>query len=237
MILRHISFAIFTLVASVATAQQAASPPPLVSTSGNAVIRVVPDLVDIRFEVEIRNADLTLARQQQAERTIKVLAALRAAGVAETELQSSHVQISPNYTENREQTEKVKFYSVSQSISCTLHDLKKLPDLIAGAVTAGATSVERASFRTSELPKHRADARAKAIRAAKEKATALATELGAKVGKPYSITESTPSDWSGNIITANVISQPIFTQGETSPTFAPGTIAISETIQVSFILE
>lgn len=80
---RRISFAFLTLVASVATAQQPASPLPLISTSGNAVVRVVPDLVDIRFEVEIRNADLTLARQQQSERTIKVLAALRAAGVAE----------------------------------------------------------------------------------------------------------------------------------------------------------
>ena len=237
MILRRISFALLSLVASVATAQQPPSPPPLISTSGNAVIRVVPDLVDIRFEVEIRNSDLTLARQQQSERTVKVLAALRAAGVAETDLQSSHIQISPNYTENRVETEKVRFYSVTQSVSCTLHDLKKLPDLIAGAVAAGATSVERASFRTSELAKHRADARAKAIRAAKEKAIALASELGAKVGKPYTITENSGSDWSGNIITPNVINQPIFTQGDASPTFAPGTIAVSETINVSFILE
>lgn len=235
MILRHISFAILMAIASTATAQQTASPPPLVSTSGNAVIQVVPDLVDIRFEVEIRNADLALARQQQSERAIKVLAALRAAGVAETELQSSHIQISPNYTEDRVETEKVRFYSVSQGISCTLRDLKRLPDLIAGAVTAGATSVERASFRTSELTRHRADARTKAIRAAKEKATALANELGAKVGKPYTITENAP-DWSGGI-TANVISAPIFSQGGTSPTFAPGTIAVSETIHVSFILE
>lgn len=236
MILRSISFAFLTLVASVALAQQPPSPLPLISTSDNAVIRVVPDLVDIRFEVEIRNADLTLARQQQSERTIKVLAALRAAGVAETELQSSHIQISPNYTENQVETEKVRFYSVSQSVSCTLHDLKKLPNLIAGAVAAGATSVERASFRTSELPKHRADARAKAIRAAREKAFALATELGAKVGKPHTITENSGSDWSGGI-SANVINQPIFTQGDASPTFAPGTIAVTETIHVSFILE
>lgn len=236
MILRRISFALLALVAPLATAQQPVSQPSLISTSGNAVIRVVPDLVDIRFEVEIRNADLTLARQQQTERAIKVLAALRAAGVAETELQSSHIQISPNYTENRVETEKVRFYSVTQSISCTLHDLKKLPDLIAGAVAAGATSVERASFRTSELLKHRADARAKAIRAAKEKAIALASELGAKVGKPHRITENSGSDSSGGI-SFNAISTPIFDAGDTSATFAPGTIAVSEAIDVSFVLE
>lgn len=236
MILRLLAFSLFTLGAFSATAQQPATPLSLISTSGTSVVRVIPDLVDIRFEVEIRHADLTVARQEQAERTAKVLTALRAAGVAETELQSSRLQISPNYTDNRVETEKVRFYSVSQSVSCTLHDVNKLPDLIAAAVAAGATSVERADFRTSELPKHRAEARAKAVRAAKEKAIALATELGAKVGRPHTISEYTTSDWSSGI-TPNVIDAPIFSYRQGSAAFAPGTIAISETIHVSFVLE
>jgi uncharacterized protein len=237
MTLRILPFAILTLAASMATAQHP-SPLPLISTTGNAMIRVVPDFVDIRFEVEIRHADLTLARQQQSERTTKVLAALRAAGVAETELESSHIQISPIYTENRMETEKVRFYRVSQVISCTLHDLKKFPDLIAEAVAAGVTSVERTNFGTTQLPKHRAAARTKAILAAREKAIALATELGAKVGRPHTIAENTSPDWYGGSggITPNVITTPIFSN-EMSPTFAPGTIAVSETINVSFLLE
>ena len=44
-------------------------------------------------------------------------------------------------------------------------------------------------LRTSQLRKYRDEARAKAIRAAKEKAVALAGELGVKIGRPHSISE------------------------------------------------
>jgi uncharacterized protein YggE len=225
-------------VAPIAFGQQATPLPPLVSTSGSAQIRVVPDLADLYFEVEVRNADLTVARKQQADRATKILAELRAAGVAEAELQSSQVQIAPDYTDRRQETEKIKFYRVSQSICCTLHDLKKVPDVTADAVVAGATGVRDASLRTSQLRKYRDEARAKAIHAAKEKATALATELGAKIGKPYTITEGSGYEWRAS--TSNNSSFQV--AGEqpgdgTTPTFAPGTISVSANVSVSFILE
>src|SRR5688572_4990739 len=97
--------------------------PPLVTTSGSALVRVVPDLADLSFEVEVRNIDLAVARKQQAERATKLLAALRAAGIAENELQSSQVQLTADYTDRRQETEKIRFYRVSQTISCTLHDV------------------------------------------------------------------------------------------------------------------
>jgi uncharacterized protein YggE len=214
--------------------------PPLVSTTGSAQIRVVPDLADLSFEIEVRNADLAVARKQEAERAAKLLAALRTAGVAEADLQSSQVQIAANYTDNRQETEKVKFFRVSQTISCTLHDVKKVPDITAEAVAAGATGVNAASLRTSQLRKYRDEARASAIRAAKEKAIALATELGVKVGKPYTITEGAGYDWRASLSNSN--SFQVAAAGDPAgdgmvATFAPGTISISANVSVSFILE
>src|SRR4051794_28839980 len=103
------------LIAPVLFGQQVVPLPPLVTTTGTAQIRVAPDLADLYFEVEVRHSDLAVARKQQAERATKLLAALRAAGVVEAELQSSQAQISPDYTDRRQETDKVKFYSVSQS--------------------------------------------------------------------------------------------------------------------------
>ena len=230
------------ITAPLAFGQQSGSLPPLVSTTGSAEIRVVPDLADLYFEVEVRNADLTLARKDGSERAAKVLAALRAAGIAEAELQVSAVQITPHYTDDGEETEQLKFYRVSQSISCTLRELTKVPDVIGAAVAAGATGVRGASLRTSEARKYRDEARAKAVGAAKEKATALATELGVKVGKPYTITEGSSYD-GGSSSTRNLS---IFAEarlvGEASeggmmPAFAPGTIGISANVSVSFLIE
>ena len=233
--------AALALTASTALAQQLAPTPPLVSTTGNAQIRVAPDLADLSFEVEVRNSDLAVARKQQAERATKLLAALRAAGIAENELQTSQVQISPEYTNRHQETERVRFYIVQQSICCTLHDVTKVPDVTATAVASGATNVGNASLRSSQLRKHRDEARAKAIQAAKEKAVALAGELGAKAGKPYTITEDTDTGFRGynaNILNnaqVSVIAAPV---GDgTTPTFAPGTISITASVSVSFLLE
>ena len=218
--------------------------PRLISTTGSAELHVVPDLADLNFQVEVRSVNLALARQQQAERATKLLAALRAAGVAEAELQSSQSQIRANYTNgNYQETGKVTFYQVSQSVSCTLHDIKKVPDVTAVAVAMGATGVQEAILRTSQLRKFRDEARAKAIHAAKEKAMALAKELGAKVGKSYSITEDADTEltpaWS-NMNSINFqrteMNGASFSDG-TTPTFAPGTISISAKISVAFVLE
>ncbi len=222
--------------------QQPGVLPPLVSTSGTAEIRVVPDLADLFFGVEVRHADLKEARKQQAERSVKVLTALRAAGIAETDLQMSQVQIQPIFTETEDgqETATVQFYSVSQEVTCTLHDVLQVPDITAAVVTAGATSSRRASLRTSKLRTYRDEARIKAIKAAKEKAIALATELGSVVGKPYTIEEDTFSNWGGGQLMYNTLGQG---GGNSQPedgavsTFAPGTITISATINVSFVLE
>ena len=209
------------------------SKPPLVTTSGTAEIRVVPDLADLYFDVEVRNPNLDEARKQQSERVAKVLAVLRAAGIKETELEAEQVRIGTNHIENRQETSSVKFYFATQRITCTLHDLSKVTDLTAEVITAGATDSHGVTLRTSTHRKYRDEARIKAIRAAKEKAVALATELGAKVGKPYSITEGRDSFSSH----ANIVSDDSQDVYEAMSTFAPGTIGIRATIEVSFVLE
>jgi uncharacterized protein YggE len=231
------------IVAPVALGQQPSPLPPLVTVSGSAEIRVVPDLADLYFEVEVRDADLALARKEQAGRATKVLAALRAAGIGEAELQTSQVLISPRFADGDEGVGKVKAFSVSQNICCTVHDVKKVPDLTAAAVTAGATGTRDVTLRTSKLRKYRDEARAKAVRFAKEKAVALASELGAKIGKPYRILEGIADEElrsrGSNANAGAQIPQTIGgeTEDATSPTFTPGTISVSADVTVSFFLE
>ena len=227
------------LAAPVAFGQQAAPLPPLVTTIGSAQIRVVPDLADLYFEVEVRNVDLAQARKEQAERATKVLAALRAAGIAEVELQSSQVHITADFTDRKTESARLNYYRVSQSINCTLHDLRRVPDVTAAAVIGGADSVNPISLRTSGLRKYRDQARARAIQAAREKAAALAKELGASLGRPYMIVENpTQYDAAQNNTNANNSTGPMEDPAGDEPmaTFAPGTVDVNATIRVSFLL-
>src|SRR5262249_17940907 len=119
------------------------------------------------------------------------------------------------------------------------HDVKIVPDLTATVITAGATGVRDINLRTSQLRRYRDEARAMAIRAAREKATALAAELGVKVGKPYTITEgyNYGSLSAGNSMNNAQAAMDAAPGDGAIPAFAPGSISVSANINVSFLIE
>ncbi len=222
---------------------------PLVSTTGSAEIRVVPDLADLVFQVESRNTNLTNARLDQADRMSKVLATLRNAGIKDSELQTSQVEIVPHYENDSRgggpfsdgravESVTARFFSVSQYVSCTLHDVNKIANVTGTALAAGVTGIQGASLRTSALRKYRDQARAQATRAAKEKAVALAGELGAKVGRPFAITENQYDAVSPMFNSGNYQRSVSPSGGESGEaTFVPGTISVTAHVSVSFLLE
>ena len=83
------------------------------------------------------------------------------------------------------------------------------------------------TLRTSKLRQYRDQARIQAVKAAKEKALALAGELGAKVGKAHSMTEGS-HDMSIGMGGG---------EGAANPACEAGTISSSATVTVAFVLE
>src|SRR5438105_15796579 len=81
-------------------------------------------------------------------------------------------------------------YYMTKNITITLRDISKFEKLITEALKLGTNYINGIHFQTTELRKFRDQARLDAIRAAKEKAIALAAELGQKIGKPITITEN-----------------------------------------------
>jgi len=71
----------------------------------------------------------------------------------------------------------------------TLKDTSLFERLVTTALKSGANRLIGFEYRTTDLRKHRDEARRMAIRAAKEKAELLAGELGTRVGKPQTIGE------------------------------------------------
>ena len=217
------------------------TPPPLVTTTGNSEVKVVPDLADLRFDIELRNTNLKTALAQEAEKMSQLVAALKAAGIGERDLQTSQVTINPVYQRDdgtQAETAKIAFFSVSQTVGCTLRDIQKITAITTRAIDAGANRVSGVTLRTSKLRQYRDQARVMAVKAAKEKALALAGELGSKVGKPHSITEQSseiPTLLLGNSFAQNVAAAP--GDSGSNSAFEPGTISISATVTVAFVLE
>jgi len=128
----------------------------------------------------------------------------------------------------------------------TLRDLSKFEELLSQSLTAGVNYVQGIEFRTTELRKHRDQARTLAIQAAKEKATALAGELGQKIGEPQTIQEDQSGWWSGysawwgsrwgGSMSQYVIQEMSGTDWSGRSGIAPGQIDVTARVTVSFEL-
>lgn len=218
-----------------------------ISVTGEAVVKVVPDEVILTLGVETRHEELSVAKRQNDERVQRVIAAANYFGVEEKYIQTDFINISPEYEYRNSDIDKIVGYRVGKTIQLTLRDIDQFDDLLTSALEAGANYVHGVDFRTTELRKYRDQARALAIKAAEEKAQALAGELGRNTGEPQSIVEQSSSWWSsynswwgsrwGNYMSQNVIQNAGLQATTTEDGTALGQISVNASVHVTFELK
>jgi uncharacterized protein YggE len=218
--------------------------PPLITVLGSAEVKVAPDEIYLRIGVETRNESLEIAKRENDEHVSKSLAFLKNNGVNEKDVQTDFISIQPDY-DNSLRT-KVLYYTVRKSIEIKLNKIKVFEGILTGLLTNGVNAVHGIEFRTTELRKHRDEARAMAIRAATEKADALASELKVKRGKVYSVNANeyggwwnSGSYWGGSYGGAMYQNSVRNAGGasEEEGTLAVGQISVSASVDVSFLIE
>jgi uncharacterized protein YggE len=223
-------------VAPWVAAQQNCIHPRMISVTGTSEIKVVPDQATLILGVESHDKDLAVAKGNNDKSINKLLSLAHSAGIDAKSIQTSALSMGPEYSE--EKIPKLLGYQVSQTISLTLKDLSKYEELLTGALKAGVNRVNGINFTVSDTKKYKEDARLKAVRAAREKAMAIAGELGQTIGKPWEVAEEPEYDG-----TPNLAFNTAFTGGLTeeltsgAPAVAGGEVTIRASVRVSFQLE
>ena len=186
------------LVTSSFLAQTAAYPSTsrTVNVTGEAVEYVTPDEAVVRVGVETFAADLTASTSGNDQRGGQLVQALRGAGIEEKDIQADHADLEIVYQRDGI-AQGVAGYRMRRAYSVTLRDVKKLDSVVRLALRSGANHLDGYELRTSQLRKYRDEVRKRAIAAAREKAEALAGELGCRIGDPVSINEGFYG-WFGN---------------------------------------
>ncbi len=215
-----------------------------ISVSGDAEIKVVPDQVQISVGVETRAPTLTAARQENDRNVRTVLAAIRKGGVAPADIQTDFINVSLHYNDRAETV--VDYYSVEKSIAVTLREISSFETLLSAVLDAGANHIYGVEFMTTQLRRHRDEARKLAIKAAMEKANDLAAAAGLKVNqKPLGIASysfgggSWYGRWRGRPMYQNVSQNIYQTGGGAAPegTVALGKISVTASVTMTFRLE
>jgi uncharacterized protein YggE len=185
------------------------------------------------------DTDFPKAIAENAANAAKLLAALKAMGIAEKDIESGYTSVNAGgWFGGFSDTSDDKKKSVFRSYSITISDLKLIDKVVDTALTNGANEIQGVDLETSELAKYRDQARQQAIRAAKSKAVLLAKELDAQVGKPKVIDETNANSYvaSGGIAnTGPVIAGP--EEPATPQTFVAGKIPVEAAVRVTFELK
>lgn len=252
-ILASISIALFC--ATLCRAQYYQSDKPTINVSGTAEVKVTPDEVMINVGVETRDVDLKTAKAQNDEKVESSLKFLKESGVEDKDVQTDYLQVEPQYQyEDHSLSSRVnpQFYLVRKAISIHLRKPAEFDKIITGLLSKGVNNVLGIDFRTSELRKHRDKARQMAVQAAREKAAALAGELGVKVGSPLHINAQEYGGWlswgesfggwgrNGRQMMQNSFmnaSQNGGGTGSSAETISAGQISVSATVDVTFLIQ
>lgn len=216
-----------------------------ISVTGDAEVRVAPDEIIITLGVQTWDKELARAKAENDRIMRDVLAVAQAAGVADRHIQTDYINIEPRYRDSYERSDFIGYF-VSKTAVITLKEIARFEELLGQLLEAGATHIHGVDFRTTELRKHRDEARALAIQAAREKAVALASELGQRVGEPVSIREEQSSWWAwssswwgtrGGSMAQNVIQNLGGGEIAADSVVAPGQIAVNARVSVEFAIE
>ena len=179
------------LPVSIVSAQQ--PPWPMLTVTGEATVRAVPDTVMIRAGVTTQGKTAREASEANAKTMGEVIAALKTAGVADTDIQTVQLSVQPNFDTGRNGANKIVSFQASNTMSARLRAMDKVSDVIDAVIAAGANDMGGIDFIVADPSKLMDQARNGAIADARRKAELYAKAASVGLGRVMGISEDVPS--------------------------------------------
>jgi len=217
---------LLALMLSPAIAQDRLSPPHI-SISGEATMTAPPDTARVRAGVSTTGPTAREASAANRKAMASVMAALKAAGIAEKDTQTSRYSIQPVYSNAPQQ--KITSFIASNSVTLTIRKLDEIGDLIDKLTDAGANTFGGVEFIVSDADKLLDKVRASALADVRRKAQLYADAAGVKLGALLSLSESINSPRPVMYMARAAVSAP-----ETSISAGENTLQV--TVNVSYEL-
>ena len=161
----------------------------LLSVSASADAKRVPDVASLSTGVVTQATDANAAMRANAVQMDKVMKAIRAAGIAERDIQTSGINLNPQYNYRDNAPPTITGYQASNTVSITVRDLAKLGKVLDTLVEQGANQVNGPSFEVDKPDEAYDEARVGALKKAQARANTYADALGLKVRRIVSISE------------------------------------------------
>jgi uncharacterized protein YggE len=180
--------------ASLAAQQAVTAVPMLAGTrldvSATGEVTRVPDLAIISAGVQTLQPTATAAIEENAAKMDRVRAALRRAGIEDKDIQTSSINLNPEYQYDQNRPPRLTGYRASNTVNVKFRDLKRTGAILDALVAEGANTISGPNL-TIDKPESALDeARAKAVANGRARAELYARALGMQVVRLLSVSES-----------------------------------------------
>lgn len=162
---------------------------PSITVSGTGRVKAEPDVADINLGVTKQGLDAKTAADEAATTMAAVIEALKAAGIAEADIQTTTISLNPVY-DWEETPPEIEGWEASNLVNITVRDIDSVGAVVDAATAAGATNINGITFRVDDPATAEAEARAAAVADARAKADQLATAAEVTIVGVLSISES-----------------------------------------------
>ena len=165
--------------------------PPNMSLSGHGEVRMAPDMAMVTAGVlsQANTAAAALAANTTAMQA--VIAALKEAGIAAKDIQTTNFTVQPRYDYgNGNQAPRLLGYDVTNSVTVTMRKIEGLGGVLDRLVTAGSNQITGISFQVGRPEAALDEARKLAVGDAAHKAAIYAAAGKVNLGAILSISEA-----------------------------------------------
>jgi uncharacterized protein len=165
-------------------------PPPAISASGRADVKVTPDRATIRISVQTRGSTAATAASENAKKQSVLLSSLRKLGFSNEQLSTSDYNVESQYRYEQNKDPILTGYTVTNTVMVDIKDVKQVGATIDAALGSGANMISSLDFYASNTTEARQQAITEAVKKARGEAEAAAKAAGGNLGAVIDITVS-----------------------------------------------
>jgi uncharacterized protein YggE len=203
----------------------------VVRVFGSAVVRVAPDTASIVVAVSRIEPKPEPAFAKAREGAQAVNAFLHKSGIGD--FGSSQVTLSAEFRYTNGENRFVG-YKARIEFNVALRELAKMDSLLSGLIAAGANELKSVQFQTSRLKEIRADARRRAVAAAREKADLYCDAAGVTAGDVVAIEDVNPELLTGRAEGHGTREPMALDEGGDVGAIDPGAITVGAAVNVVY---
>lgn len=167
---------------------------PIVRVFGSALLRVAPDTASIVIAVSraAPTPEVAFAEARQGAQAVNAYL-LKS---RQKDFGSSRVTLSQEWDYLKGERRFIG-YTAKISFNVIVRELERLDDLLTGLISIGANELTSVTYQTTRLKALRADARRRAVAAARDKAELYCQAAGVSVGRVITLEDENPESLSG----------------------------------------